>query len=127
MGDLGHIGGAGGDAVEELSAKSIGAEGVVDGEEEAVRADDLEGAEEGWIREVAASGDVDVVVEVVGDATLEVLRGGSEDGLRANEREGEVFAHVADDDLEGREAVEEAGDDEAKDVEAGFNVPAPAG
>ena len=40
---------------------------------------------------------------------------------------GEHLAHVADDELKGREAVEDTGGDEAEGVQGGFGVPAPAG
>ena len=104
----------------------VGGERVINGVEEAVGADDLEGTEEGRLGEVAAGGDVEVLREVLRDGALEVFGDGGEDGGGAGERIRKVFAHVADDDLLLREAVKQAGEDEAQAVEAELDVPAPA-
>lgn len=60
-----------------------------------------------------ARGDPDVPLEVVVDGLLEIL----EPVVDAPEVEGEVLAHVTDDNLEVGEAVEDAVGDEAHEVE----------
>jgi hypothetical protein len=126
VGDFAEVSGAERERVKEAAADFSRAERVVDGEEDAVGAEDLEGAEERRESEVSAGGDVEVLVEDFRDGAAEFLTAAGEDSVGAGERVGEVFAHVADDDLQAREAFEEVGGDEAECVHAGLDVPAPA-
>ena len=68
----------------------------------------------------------------VGNATYQLARAqgagkviSTRDDVEALEHTGKSFAEMADDDLQV--AVEHAAEDEADDVDRGFDVPAPAG
>ena len=115
-----------GDGVEEVAAAGVGAEGIVDREEEMVETNDFPRAAEGLRREIAAGGEGDVALEVLGNGAGE-LRCGREDAARTSKRVGETFAHVADDELKFWQAIEEAGDDESEQMQGSLGVPAPAG
>ena len=92
-----------------------------------IEAEDLARAVEGWTREVAAGGDVDWSRMVSARVRLKMFGGGREDAVGPRECVGNAFAHVADDDLEVGQAIEDAGENEAQGMEAVFCVPAPAG
>ena len=47
-----------------VASERVGAEGIVDGEHEAIDADDVQGAAERGLGEVAAGGEMDVGLEV---------------------------------------------------------------
>ncbi len=105
MGEGFHLGGCesglrGLQGREEVAAAGVGAEGIVDRVHEVIEAEDLACAVEGWAREVATGGDVDLGEDGLGDGALEIFRGGREDAVGACERVRDAFAHVADDDLE---------------------------
>ena len=112
---------------EKVAAAGVRAEGIVDGIHEVVEAQDFARAFEGWARKVAARGDVDLVADRVGDAALEVRSSGGEDAVGARESVGDELAHVANDDLQGGQTIEDSGDNEAQKVQAEFSVPTPAG
>ena len=124
--DFVEVGGAERERVKKTATDFGRAEGIVDGEEDAIGADDLKRAEERRGGEVSAGGDVDVRMEGFGVTAAELVAAAGEDGVSAGEGVGQVFAHVADDELEAGEAIEEAGGDEAENVHASFDMPAPA-
>ncbi|KAJ0158904.1 Positive regulator of purine utilization [Colletotrichum tanaceti] len=122
-----------GPAVPPGGAGLNGLVGVVDGEQDAVGADLVDDVAERRRGEVARGRDPDVAAEVVvdgllahaaaapvavalglGDGLLDVL----EPVVDAPKVKGELLAQVADDDLEAREAVEDAVGDEAHEVQA---------
>jgi len=70
---------------------------------------------------------VDLFEEGFGDRAGSRFAGGGKNAVGACECVGDAFAHVTDDDLQCGQAVEDAGDDEAQRVEAGFGVPSPTG
>jgi hypothetical protein len=65
-------------------------------------------------------------LEVIGDRLAKMRRGVREDAAGAGERIGQTFPHMADDELQRGQAIEETGDDEAEGMKAGLSVPAPA-
>jgi hypothetical protein len=69
---------------------------------------------------------VNVGLEVIGDRLAKMRRGVRQDAAGAGERIGQAFPHVADNELQSGQAIEEAGDDEAEGMKAGLSVPAPA-
>jgi len=64
--------------------------------------------------------------QIGGDRPLELGDRGRHDA-EALEHAGKPFAEMTDDDLQLWKAVEYAAEDEANDVNRGFDVPAPAG
>jgi len=69
---------------------------------------------------------VNVGLEVIGDRLAKVRRGVREDAAGAGERIGQTFSDMANDELQRRQAVEEARNDEAQGMKSGLSVPAPA-
>ena len=113
-------------AIEKIPAARVGAVGVIDGEEEAIDSDHFKGAAQWRQGEIAAGGAVKIGLEVIGDRLAKVRRGVRQDAAGAGERVGQAFPHVADNELQSGQAIEEAGDDEAEGMKAGLSVPAPA-
>ena len=69
---------------------------------------------------------MNVGLEVIGDRLPKVRRGVREDAAAAGERIGQTFSDMTNDELQRRQAVEEARNDEAQGMKSGLSVPAPA-
>ena len=85
------------EAIEKGATASVGAERVIDREQQAIDADHLNGAAEWWLSEVATGRDVDVGLEVGSDGLAKVWRRGRKDAIGAGERIRQAFAHMAND------------------------------
>jgi hypothetical protein len=112
--------------VEKSPAARVGAVGVIDGEEKAINADHLKGAAQRRQGEVAAGSAVNIGLEIIGDRLAKVRCGVREDAAGASQRIGQTFSDMANDELQRRQAVEEARNDEAQGMKSGLSVPAPA-
>jgi hypothetical protein len=100
-------------------------EGIVPGEQDAIDACEVQRMAEQTRSQHAAGRDVDVGLEVLGDAPFEV-GGDVGEAVDPVEREQEHLAPVPQDDLRLRVAVEGAAHDEAKRRESRLDMPSPA-
>src|SRR5262249_145412 len=79
------------------------------------------------LAENAAGGDPDLLENCAADRSAEVLDVGFRHLVATGQHGRQSLAHMTDDQLEPRMAVERAGPNQAQDVEGGFRVPAPTG
>ena len=115
------------EAVEKTPAASVGAVGIIDGEQKPIDAHHLKSTAERRQGKVAAGGAVNVGFEVLGHRLAKLRRCVGENAARAGQRIGQTFSNMADDELQRGQPVKEAADDQAQRVKTGFSVPAPAG
>ena len=127
MGDPLEVVGAQRRAVEQPAPVLVRGIGPVDREDDALRAEDHQRAQQRRQGEEAARGDVDVIEDVLGRHALEAGHLGWQVVVDAREHEGEHLAHVADHEPQLRMAIEDAAEHHAQDVQAGLRVPAPGG
>ena len=121
---------------EEFHCGEVVLERVVDREHEIVETQHRAGAIEHRHVENPTAGDEYVVTQVIADVVAhQRLRGPGcrqptghrQSGIEPGEAERQQFAHVSDDDLQIRMAVEHPGADQPQQMRAGFHRPAPGG
>ncbi len=113
MADLLFIRRADGGVIQEGSPLLIGAEGIIDREENAVGPHHLQGEQQRWIGEEAAGRDREVAQKVVRHRPLQLLHQGREPVIDARQHQRDHLSHMPDDDLQGGQAIEHPGQDQS--------------
>jgi len=114
------------DLLQEGAGLHHRAVGVVDREHDALGADFEQQAEERRREIEAAEGVVHVLPQVIAERALQLGQRRLKIAVEPRQHEGQAFAQMADHDLQFRIAVEHAAQDQAKNVNGGLDVPAPA-
>jgi len=85
--------------VQKFSANGVWGVRVIHRKKDVVRSDHLHCAQQGRYGEVAAIRDIEVFLKVFAKPPLEMAYAAREHGFGARNREGQVLAHVPDNDV----------------------------
>src|SRR5690348_16782922 len=92
--------------VQKIASDGIRAVRIIDGKEDAIRPDHLQGAQKGRHGEVSARGDVEILLEVFADLPFQMLRIPRKNSVSSRNGKRQALSHVPDNDPQFREAVE---------------------
>ena len=111
--------------IEQRPPRNIGTVWIIYHEEDALDTKNHEGTQKRRYSEVPARGYVEIGSEIVTYPALQVSCRPAQHQVGPGKTIRYELTHVAHDDLQLREAVENSGHDEPEAVEARFRVPAP--
>src|SRR5713101_4819690 len=116
-----------GRAIQECPSLLIRTIGVIDRKNDAIGPHDLQGEQKRWISEEAAGRNIEVLQKVLRHCVLQMLCHRRKHVIDASEHKRNHLPHMTDDDLQGRQAIEHASQNQSQRMNAHLGMPTPTG